>query len=234
MNDLTSKETIATLLNDPDRVKFRELLKNHTGESDELEFKENYPEDPRLAKHIIAMANTGGGLIIFGVEEKDNKFTPIGLTLRDPTDIRNKLSHYLPHELKYRIDDFTYDDEVEWDKIKNKNFQTIIVEPNLEHIPFLSKKEGKDLKQNIVYCRRNSSSDIATYEDLQEILDKRINYSMEYEKTNLKIDLEQLETLYYYRNPFKIPWYKIYNPLFLTELNKLITEKKKIIKEKMK
>ena len=228
-------ETMASLINDPDRIKFRELLKNHTGESDEIEFKGDYIEYPKLAKHILAMANSGGGLIIFGVSEDDNhKLTPTGLDLKDKTDIQNKLSNYLPETLEYYIENYEYDNNVEWDKIKDKNFQIITILQNLNKIPFVSKKDGDSLKRNRIYCRRNSSSDEATYEDLQEILDKRISDSLNHEKTNLTIDLEQLETLTSYFSIQKKPFYMFTNPTFLAIVEELSKQKIEIIKEKMK
>jgi hypothetical protein len=56
------KEEIARFLESPSREGLRNILKNHVGELSDLDFKENLPEPTKLAKHILAMANTWGWL----------------------------------------------------------------------------------------------------------------------------------------------------------------------------
>lgn len=75
-------------------------------ESDDLDWKEHLPQPPRegrwneLAKDVAAMANTRGGLLIYGVTDKTT--VPVGI---DPDEvntqqyaqwIRNHLQPYLP------------------------------------------------------------------------------------------------------------------------------------------
>ncbi|MFJ6650468.1 helix-turn-helix domain-containing protein [Streptomyces sp. NPDC091290] len=75
-------------------------------ESDDLDWKEHLPQPPRegrwneLAKDVAAMANTRGGLLIYGVTDQTTK--PVGI---DPDDvnaqqyaqwIRNHVQPYLP------------------------------------------------------------------------------------------------------------------------------------------
>lgn len=231
--DKTIKEQIAILFNEPDRVNFRKLLQNITGEYDVLDFKGQYIEDSKLAKHILAMANSGSGVIIFGITEEDNIIDIKGLEeLKDKTDIKNKLEGYLPYELKYEIHDLEYDDSSEWKAIRNKKFQFITIEETLDKIPFLSKKEGKNLRPNTVYCRKNSSSDEASHDDLQEILNKRINYSIG--NDDLQNDLEQLETIYSFLSLPKQFYYKTMNPDFLSTLYKIKNKKISIILDKIK
>ena len=94
MNLKNNKEQAAELFNSPDRVTFREFLKTNTGEYDDIEFKGDYIEEYKLAKHIIAMANSGGGIITFGIEEdKNNILTPLGIEIKDKTEIKEKLSN---------------------------------------------------------------------------------------------------------------------------------------------
>lgn len=231
--DKSIKEQIAKLFNEPDRVNFRKLLQNITGEYDVLDFKGQYIEDSKLAKHILSMANSGSGLILFGITEEDNKIKVKGLEeLKDKTDIKNKLEGYLPYELKYEIHDLEYDDNSEWKAICNKKFQFITIEETLDKIPFLSKKEGKNLKPNTVYCRKNSSSDEANHDDLQEILNKRINNSTG--NDNLKKDLDQLETIYSFLSPPKQFYYTAMNPDFLSILYEIRNKKISIILDKIK
>ncbi|WP_369032766.1 AlbA family DNA-binding domain-containing protein [Streptomyces adonidis] len=77
----------------------------HLAESDDLDWKEKLPQPPRdgrwneLAKDVAAMANTRGGLLIYGVTDQDTK--PVGI---DPAEantqqyaqwIRNHVQPYL-------------------------------------------------------------------------------------------------------------------------------------------
>ena len=61
------KENFAKLFDDPNRVTLKDSLNNLTTEYDDFEFKEIEIKDYILAKHIIGMANTNGGIIILGV-----------------------------------------------------------------------------------------------------------------------------------------------------------------------
>ncbi|MFC8350797.1 helix-turn-helix domain-containing protein [Streptomyces sp. NPDC057280] len=77
----------------------------HVAESDDLDWKEHLPQPPRdgrwneLAKDVAAMANTRGGLLVYGVTDQDTK--PVGI---DPAEvnaaqyaqwIRNHVQPYL-------------------------------------------------------------------------------------------------------------------------------------------
>ena len=46
------REEFFRFLEAPTRENFRELLRGHLGEFDFLDFKENWPEKSKLAKHI--------------------------------------------------------------------------------------------------------------------------------------------------------------------------------------
>lgn len=63
------KEVFAKFFENPSREGLRELLENHTGEQSDCDFKGEWPDLPSVAKHILAIANTGGGCIILGVAE---------------------------------------------------------------------------------------------------------------------------------------------------------------------
>lgn len=227
------KDIMADLLNAPDRVKFKKLLKNDLEEFNELEFKRDYLSYDKLAKHILAMANTDNGLIIFGVEETEDNLDPIGIKLRDKTDIKDNLSNYLPNTLKYEIYDYKYDNDSEWKKIKNKNFQMIAIYFTPEQIPFLSKKDKGVLNQVDIYCRRNNSSNKVRQEDLEQILNARINSSANSNGFDLRKDLEELKILTSYTTPF-VKLANFYNEGFL-KLIKRFTEKKiKLIEKELK
>ncbi len=72
-----------------------------------------------------------------------------------------------------------------------------MVEYEPKHIPFLTKKAADGIKDNIVYIRRGTNTDEATHEELQKIINKRIEtgYSTRH-VLELNDHLDQLETLY--------------------------------------
>ncbi|MCX4538976.1 ATP-binding protein (plasmid) [Streptomyces sp. NBC_00841] len=84
----------------------RQAAADNLAESDDLDWKEKLPQPPRdgrwneLAKDVAAMANTRGGLLIFGVRDKTTELVGI-----DPGEvnvqqyaqwIRNHVQPYLP------------------------------------------------------------------------------------------------------------------------------------------
>lgn len=230
-----NKEQAAELFNSPDRVTFREFLKTNTGEYDDIEFKGDYIEESKLAKHIIAMANSNGGIITFGIEEDEhNILKPLGIEIKDKTEFKEKLSNFIPNSLDYELHLFQYEDEVEWKKLKNKNFLLITVPYNPKKIPFLSKKDGNNIKMHEIYCRKNSSSKIVTYEDIQEILEKRVENSENaiYEN-DLEENLNQLQILTSFL-VFPKLFFLNQNILFKEIINELINKKISMIKKDLK
>jgi len=173
------KEAFAVFVENPSRESLRQLLMDHTGEHDDLDFKSEFEliAPPILAKHIIAMANKAGGVIIFGVKETENgKFESVGLKLDDKTEFSKKIEAYLPDKLTCSVHDFSFN-EAEYTKIIGKSFRVIIVEYTPEYIPFLSKKDGEGIKKNLIYIRKNASSETADYNDLQDIFNRRLETS---------------------------------------------------------
>jgi len=220
------KDILADLLNSPDRVKFKELLQNNLEEFNEIEFKGSYIDYWKLAKHILAMANTDNGIIIFGVEEANSKLYPKGIELKDKTDIKNNLANFLPDNLEYEIYDFNYDNNVEWKKLKNKSFQMIIVTFTPEKIPFLSKTEKNKLKPFEIYCRRSNSSEKVRQEDINNILNARINSSDGNFGFNLIKELNDLKILDNYTNTSYLLTFAVNNPRFLDDIK--VFRRKKI------
>jgi predicted HTH transcriptional regulator len=173
------KEAFAVFFENPSRESLRKLLIDHTGEHDDLDFKSEFEliPPPKLAKHIIAMANKAGGAIVFGVKETENsKFESVGLELDDKTEFQKKIEAYLPDKLIRSVHDFSFN-EVEYTKIIGKSFRVVIVEYTPDYIPFLSKKDGEGIKKNLIYIRKNSSSETADYNDLQDIFNRRLETS---------------------------------------------------------
>lgn len=69
---LDIKESMYRFLQEPTRENFTGLVFNGIGEQDGIDFKKVWIEEQKLAEIILGMANMGGGVIIFGIDEKDN------------------------------------------------------------------------------------------------------------------------------------------------------------------
>lgn len=151
------KDQVYILLQEPTLDKFREFLHAQTGEHNAIDFKRQWIENAALAKEILALANSHGGFIVFGVAENEDKSICVeGLSeIKDKAVISNEIKNFISSNLKYEIYDFAYTTS-EYEALKDKKFQMLVVEDTPEHIPFLSKKESGSLKQNMIYVRRGT------------------------------------------------------------------------------
>ena len=193
------KDIVYTLLQEPTLDKFREFLYAQLGEHNSIDFKAQWIEGAALAKEILALANSQGGIIVFGVAENEDKSTRMeGLSeIRDKAVISNDIKNFISSDLKYEVYDFSYTSS-EYEALKGKHFQMIVVEDTPEFIPFLAKKESGVLKQNMIYVRRGTSCEIANQEELERLLKRRINYLHPLKGEPLRLDehLNQLKVLY--------------------------------------
>ncbi len=193
------KEAFARFFEQPSREALRELLKQHVGESEFLDFKEEWPRHSHLAKHILGFANTGDACMVVGVKEEDDKtLAPAGLpNITDKVDIMGGLKSYLPQNLLDRIDvlDFPFV-ESEYPVLRGKLFQVLLITYDVDHTPALALKEGDGLKNTVAYVRRQGGVAEATHGELQKLINKRIEtrYSTSKE-IDLKQHVEQLRVL---------------------------------------
>jgi len=191
-------EGFARFFEKPTREGLRDLIKENIGETDYLDFKTEWPESPKLAKHILALSNSGGGALIIGVtQHKNGTIESVGLhEILDKEKITKGIKAYLPIEVSYDVFDFSYKDS-EYPDIKGKNFQTLLVEYDPKYIPVLSKKAGDGIRNNVVYVRRGTNSDEATHEELQKIINERLETGFSSKHIlELSEHLEQLKLLY--------------------------------------
>lgn len=195
------KKIIYDFLEEPTHKNFQYLLKHEAVEDDDLDFKRDLLPFDEVAKHILAMANKHGGAIVFGVEEiENNVFKPCGLLNNlDITDIQKKIYSYLPRELQSIVSFIPFffkEDELE-DHIKGKQFLVVIVDYEPRYVPFVALKEKDKLKRNVIYIRRNRASEPINHEELQELLNKRIDtqHSTTTER-ELREHLDELKELY--------------------------------------
>lgn len=191
-------EAFARFFEEPTRESLRDIIKGNIGETDYLDFKAEWPEKTALVRHILALANSGGGALVVGVSQDDNnELNAIGMpNFKDKANVDNEVNKYLPEEIKYIVLDFSYK-ESEYESIKGKKFQVLLVEYNPSNLPFMSRKAGSDLKNNTVYVRKGTKSEEANHNELQKIINERIEtgYSSSH-ILELGEHLEQLKVLH--------------------------------------
>jgi Putative DNA-binding domain len=198
------KEEFACFLEEPSRDRLRKVLKTHHGELPNLDFKAEWPDDAKLAKHVLGFANSGGGCLVIGVAEASDKtLTPVGLpALRDKAEVDTALRNFLPTVLAadLQVMDFNYSAS-EYGALVGRSFQVLFVPDDEEHIPFMAIADASGLSRLAVYVRRLASSEVATYEELQTLINRKIATGRSTQSiinlgkhlTDLKLLYDQLE-----------------------------------------
>lgn len=185
-------------LKEPTKDKFRSFLKDTCGEMDEIDFKSEWITKGHLAKTLLAMANSHGGIIVVGAkEESDGRINPFGISeFKDKADINNEISKYIPSELDYEIFNYSYDSS-EYEAMKNKKFQLLIVHDTPDRLPFISRSETDGLDRDTIYIRRGTKCEKATASEIEKLLADKIATIFK-ETSNLSLDqhLKQLKILY--------------------------------------
>ena len=104
------KDIVYNLLQEPTLDKFRDFLHAQTGEHNSIDFKKQWIESATLAKEMLALANSKGGIIVFGVaENEDSSICIDGLPeIKDKAIISNEIKNFISSNLKYEIYDFSY------------------------------------------------------------------------------------------------------------------------------
>lgn len=194
----TSHEEFARFFEAPTRDGFRELIRTHVGELDELDFKAVWPALPKVARHMLGLANSGGGALVAGVkQEDDNSLSPVGLErLEDKADIHRGVESFLPAGLRWGVLDFSFT-ESEYAPIKGKKFQVLLIEDDPEHLPFVAEADGETIRRGAIYARNGTSTEDASYEEIQRLINRRLEtgHSTARELA-LKKHLDELEVLY--------------------------------------
>jgi len=152
-------------------------------ESKYIEFKHGFDIDsPRewceVIKDVVAMANSGGGIIVFGL---DNHGSPSGVSVStlvhlDPADIGNKIAKYTgPTDLEFEIRELT------------KKKQTLI--GFLVHgsgIPVIFEKPGtydvgggrqhSAFSAGMLYFRHGAKSEPGTSDDVRRVIERQLEF----------------------------------------------------------
>ena len=150
-------------------------------ETASIEFKENFDISSsrdwcEIIKDIIAIANTGGGVIVIGLNDAG---VPVGtdvnsLSNLDPADITNKINKYTG----YQFDQF---------KLKNcekENYTLVAIQVESVSPPIVFEKPGTyDIGEGrqktafsagTIYFRHGAKSEPGNTHDLQKAFEKRL------------------------------------------------------------
>lgn len=192
--------SVQHFLEKPSYKSFKDVLLGNTGETDFLDFKAKWIDFTKMAKHILAIANSGGGIIVVGVSQNDEGTISItGLDEKDfldKADVDNKLENILPKYLKYRVEDFYFVRESN-PLLKGKMFQVIIIDYDPKYVPYTSIVTRNELRYGAIYIRQGTKSIEATNEKLVEMILRKVQSGgSDVNDFTLKDHLQQLHDLY--------------------------------------
>lgn len=154
---------------------------NALSESEEVDFKENFiisdsKDWVEIVKDIVAMANSGGGVIVFGLDNHGRPVEPEinvnGISQVDPADITNKLYKYTGfHFGNFKI--------VPAQKMGRNIVLYVIGEVETPMIfvkpgtyPISGGKQKTAFSQGSVYFRHGAKSEPGTRDDLQMVFER--------------------------------------------------------------
>lgn len=168
-------------------------------EYDYLDFKGEWYEKSKIARDILAFSNSGGGVIVVGVNETDSgSLTSTGVhDPLDEADLGNRIEKYVPNIANnlYSLETFSYNDVYD-EKISDLTFQVLFVNGAGEKVPLVATNSGSNIQEGDIYIRRNTKSEVANYEELQDLLKQRDERGVDKETAELHEELQQLRTLY--------------------------------------
>lgn len=158
-----------------------DYLLNLGMESENIDYKEdldiNRTEDiVKIAKDVAAMANSGGGYIIIGVDKNFNKKGIPHEKRIDEAVLRDKINRYFDPPIKVLYREVFRDIDGE-----NKKFGVIYVVPSKEIV--VSKAVGNyskngitktEFRENVVLIRDGSKSKPAGSHELRRLMDRQI------------------------------------------------------------
>lgn len=174
-----------------------EIIEN--GENQSVEFKRKFTEPDKIAKEMIAFANTKGGFIIFGVDD-DRTVVGVESEKGEIEYINLAARHFCEPPINYNTDILQI----------YKRDVIVIGIPESALKPHRLIENGKDIdNEQKVYIRVNDKSVLASKETVKVLknsspgappmifgLDEREKKLMEYLKYNERITVKELKEMF--------------------------------------
>lgn len=190
------KESVARFVKEPTRENLKLLKDRYFGELDELDFKREWIEKSKLAKHVLAIANTGGGCIFVGIDRAGDAYIPVGLeNIRDPAEVSRDLSKYVPKLLEVFKYDFFFP-EKEYPTLEDKKIQIVFIRPQASDLPYVAQNSGQNVVEGVVYVRSGTESRPARYEEVAKLIERKVYSYGTTKQIDLEASLQRLRALY--------------------------------------
>jgi hypothetical protein len=173
---------------DPLLPEAREFVLNYSGETDLIDFKEDFLGDERewleVTKDILAFANTLGGYLVFGVKDGTHERKGIAqdkaAMISDPSDVQAKVNRFVEPQLT----------TVQCVAVKRPEdgrfyvFMHVPASKDKTHIvtksaTFKDKSNNRDvvvLRLGEIYVRRVGWKGVVTPQDFEALLERRMEY----------------------------------------------------------
>ncbi|MCA1054514.1 ATP-binding protein [Rossellomorea aquimaris] len=213
-------------LKNPSHESLKDLLLHNTGETDYVDFKSDWIEFSKLAKHVLAISNSGGGCIIIGVMQYDDGSVELkGLSdeaFLDKADVDNKLQHLLPKYLRYRTEDFIFTKDIH-PLLNTKRFQVLIIDYDPRYVPYTSIVNRGELRYGAIYVRQGTKTIEANNEKLVDVILRKVQSGgSDSDERTLQEHLEHLKILQHEYDHTKDDKYKKYlYHLILRKMNRI-------------
>lgn len=148
---------------------------NTSSEFDLLDLKRDFDNSPKawldLLRHVVAMANSGGGVLIFGIE---NDGTRAGLSRSlisefDATKIANQLNrHASGARVRTTYTEFEYYNKLFGALFVHTSSRLVVFDKTIQY-PGTNKTA---LRQGVLYVRRKSATEPATQSEINNAIDR--------------------------------------------------------------
>ena len=157
------RDALAEFLLDPSKSALFSYLKNQLGEQPAVDYKAIWPKKEQLAKHLIGMANVGGGIFLMGVAEREDKTVDArGLldSFKDGSELNEQLATFIPTYLleHVKVYNFQYNFDEDPSVLRGKKFQALIVEGKATELPYYSLKTIEGHPDGTIFIRRASKT----------------------------------------------------------------------------
>ena len=144
-------------------IKFNKILEQ--GETNKIEFKRKVSTYEKIAKEIIAFANSKGGTILFGIDD-DSTVCGVESEKGEIELIQEACSFHCVPSITPVISIFNY---------KSKDIIIVDIEQSENKPHFLFEGTAKFNKDSKVYIRVNDKSVLASKEVIQVLRNENIN-----------------------------------------------------------